>query len=141
MPSILIGDDDATNRTMYSRLLRSLGEVEQASDGGEALRLLSARRYDVILLDLHMPIIDGLTVLGVLDSKPGPNSDTPVYVITADTTDQAREKAFHRGAVCYLTKPVPMATLLAFVGATLKTKAATQSMGMRADAPAKKPER
>ena len=134
MPSILIVDDDATNRTMYSRLLRSLGEVEQASDGGEALRLLSARRYDVILLDL-------LTVLGVLDSKPGPNSDTPVYVITADTTDQAREKAFHRGAVCYLTKPVPMATLLAFVGATLKTKAATQSMGKRADAPAKKPER
>jgi CheY-like chemotaxis protein len=110
VPSILIVDDDVTNRAMYARLLRALGDIQLASDGAEALRLLSAHKYDVILLDLHMPVIDGLTVLSVLDGKSGLNHETPIYVITADTTDQARVQAFKRGAVCYLTKPVPMAT-------------------------------
>lgn len=131
MPSILIVDDDATNRVMYSRLLRPLGDVEQASDGGAALKLLSVRKYDVILLDLHMPVIDGFTVLGVLETKQGPNRDTPVYVITADTTEQARAQTFARGAVCFLTKPVPMGTLLAFVSATLKSGAAKASIGKK----------
>jgi CheY-like chemotaxis protein len=131
MPSILIVDDDVTNRAMYARLLRPVGEIEQASDGGEALRLLSVRKYDVILLDLHMPVIDGFAVLGVLDSKNGPNRETPVYVITADTTDQARAQAFNRGAVCFLTKPVPMGTLLAFVSATLKSSAAKASIARK----------
>jgi CheY-like chemotaxis protein len=124
VPNILIVDDDATNRAMYARLLREVGEIELACDGAEALRLLSARKYEVILLDLHMPGVDGLTVLNALESRPGLNHDTPIYVITADTTDQSRNQALGSGAICYLTKPVPMATLLAFVSATLKNSAA-----------------
>ena len=131
MPSILIVDDDVTNRAMYARLLRSLADVELASDGAEALRLCAGRRYDVILLDLHMPLVDGFTVLKMLESKDGLNRDTPIYVITADVTDEARELAFKHRAVCFLNKPVPMATLLAFVGATLKNSAAKSTMQRR----------
>jgi len=131
MASILIVDDDPTIRTMFSRALRERGDIDQASSGGEALRMLGVRKYDIILLDLHMPVIDGFVVLHTLATKPGPNKDTPVYVITADTSDQARIRALRRHAVFFLSKPVPIATLVSLVDATLKKQAA------RAQSPAK----
>src|SRR5262245_36030754 len=115
MAGILIVDDDPTIRAMYARVLGALGVVEVASNGGEALRLLGARRYGVVLLDLHMPVMDGFVVLHSLSSKPGPNRDTPIYVVTADTSEQSRVRALRRHAVFFLTKPVPIGTLTALV--------------------------
>lgn len=120
MAGILIVDDDPTIRTMFARALGSLGETEQASNGGEALRMLAAKKYGVVLLDLHMPLMDGFVVLHTLTNKPGLNKDTPIYVITADTSDQARIRALRRQAVFLLTKPVPIATLTALVDSALK---------------------
>jgi CheY-like chemotaxis protein len=123
MAGILIVDDDPTIRAMFARALGALGEIEQAANGAEALRLLGAKRYGVVLLDLHMPIIDGFVILHTLANKPGPNRDTPVYVVTADTSEQARVRALRRHAVFLLTKPVPIATLMALVDAALKKAA------------------
>jgi CheY-like chemotaxis protein len=128
--AILIVDDDPTIRMMFARALGSLGEVEQAGNGAEALRLLGAKRYGIILLDLHMPVIDGFVILHTLASKPGPNRETSVYVITADVSEQARVRALRRHAVFLLTKPVPIATLVALVDSALKKAA------IRAAAPA-----
>src|ERR1700749_1161927 len=111
MAGILIVDADPTIRAMFARALGSFGEVEQAANGAEALRLLGAKEYGVVLLDLHMPVIDGFVTLQMLATTPGPNRDTPVYVITADTSEQARIRALQRHAVFMLTKPVPLATL------------------------------
>src|SRR6185295_20378908 len=119
MPAILIVDDDPTIRSMFARALKSLGEVELASNGAEALRMLAVRKYDVVLLDLHMPVIDGFAILHTLANKPGANRDTPVYVVTADMSDQARIRALRRHAVFFLTKPVPIVTLVALVDSTL----------------------
>lgn len=124
MAGILIVDDDPTIRAMFARALRALGEVEVAANGVEALRLLGAKRYGVILLDLHMPVVDGLVLLHTLSTKPGPNRDTPVYVITADTSEQARLRALRHHAVFLLSKPVPIATLTSLVESTLKKAAA-----------------
>src|SRR6185437_7383930 len=57
-------------------------------------------------------------------TKPGPNRDTPVYVITADISEQARHRALQHHAVFLLTKPVPIATLTALVDSVLKKAAA-----------------
>jgi CheY-like chemotaxis protein len=124
VPCILVVDDDPTIRVMFARALKALGDVEQAANGAEALRLLGAKRFDVVLLDLHMPVIDGFVLLHTLAGKPGPNRDTPVYVITADTSEQARIRTLRRHAVFLLTKPVPLATLAGLVGSTLKQGAA-----------------
>ena len=124
MAGILIVDDDPTIRAMFTRALKGLGEIQQAANGAEALRMLGAKRYGVVLLDLHMPMVDGFVLLHTLGSKPGPNHDTPIYVITADTSDQARLRALRRHAVFMLTKPVPLATLTSLVDATLKKAAA-----------------
>ena len=131
MSTILIVDDDPTIRMMFARALQGKGETEQAGNGADALRLLSAKKYSVILLDLHMPVIDGFVILQMLATKPGPNRETPVYVITADVSDQARIRALRRHAVFFLTKPVPIATLVALVESTLKKSAQRASSAPR----------
>jgi CheY-like chemotaxis protein len=120
MPVILVVDDDPTIRSMFARALQALGDVDTAAHGGEALRMLGAKRYDVVLLDLHMPVMDGFIVLHTLANRPGPNRTTPIYVVTADASEQARVRALRRHAVFLLTKPVPIATLTALVGSTIK---------------------
>jgi CheY-like chemotaxis protein len=124
MAGILIVDDDPTIRSMFARALKALGDIEQAANGADALRLLGAKKYSIVLLDLHMPVIDGFVILHTLASKPGPNRETPIYVIAADTSDQARIRALRRHAVFLLTKPVPIGTLTALVESTLKKAAA-----------------
>lgn len=124
MAGILIVDDDPTIRTMFARALKALGEIETASNGADALRLLGAKKYSVILLDLHMPVIDGFAILHTLSTKAGPNRDTSIFVITADTSDQARVRALRRHAVFLLTKPVPIGTLVSLVDSSLKKSAA-----------------
>jgi len=136
MAGILIVDDDPTIRTMFARALGALGEIEQAANGGDALRMLATRKYGIILLDLHMPVMDGFVVLHTLANKPGPNRDTPIYVITADTSDQARIRALRRHAVFLLTKPVPIGTLTALVDSALK-KSALRAQAAQAAADAK----
>jgi len=133
MGGILIVDDDPTIRAMFARALTPLGDVEQAANGAEALRLLGAKKFGVVLLDLHMPVVDGFVILRTLAGKPGPNRDTPVYVVTADVSDQARIRALRRHAVFLLTKPVPIATLTALVDSTLK-KAAARALAATPDA-------
>ena len=120
MSSILVVDDDPTIRTMFARALQKLGDIEQAANGGEALRMLAAKKYALVILDLHMPVMDGFVVLQTLTSKPGANKDTPIYVVTADTSEQARIRALKRHAVFFLTKPVPIGTLTALVESSLK---------------------
>lgn len=131
MADILIVDDDLTIRTMFARALRPLGEIEQASNGAEALRLLGTKKYGVVLLDLHMPVIDGFVILHTLSTKPGPNRDTPIYIITADMSDQARIRALRRHAVFFLTKPVPLVTLVSLVESTLKRSASREAAPKR----------
>ncbi len=127
MSTILIVDDDPTIRAMFARALQSLGEVEQAANGADALRLLTSKKYSIVLLDLHMPVIDGFVIIHTLATKPGPNRDTPIYVVTADVSDQARLRALRQHAVFFLTKPVPIMTLVALVDSTLKKSALRQA--------------
>lgn len=147
MRSILVVDDDRASRATLAAELRSLGEgggkkgagagagegagagagegvgeveVHEASGGGEALRMLGARAYDVLVLDLRMPLIDGWVVLRALRSKPGPNKKTPVYVITADTSEGARAQAMAMGVVFFMTKPIAKPTLRAVLSGELR---------------------
>lgn len=120
MGSILVIDDDPTIRMMFARALQSKGEVDTASGGAEGLQKLAAARYGAIVVDLHMPVTDGFDVLAALADKQSLNHDTPVFVVTADGSNQARVKATRQHAVFLLTKPVPVGTLVSLVDAALK---------------------
>ncbi|AUX42045.1 hypothetical protein SOCE26_034700 [Sorangium cellulosum] len=124
MTCILVIDDDAAIRGMFARALRSLGDVEEANGGAAALRRLMTRKFDLVLLDLHMPLVDGFSVLESLSAKGGPNRDTPIFVVTADESHQARVRALRSHAIFLLSKPVHLATLVSLAESSLKKAAA-----------------
>lgn len=82
---VLVVDDHAANRDIARVLLQAVGcAVDNACDGDAALALLSQRPFDVILLDLRLPGLEGPEILAALRSRPGPNQAVPVVAFTAD---------------------------------------------------------
>jgi CheY-like chemotaxis protein len=132
MSTFLVVDDDPTIRTMYSRSLAELGEVDQAESGKQALQLLAANRYEAVLLDLHMPGVDGFGVLEALAKEDAINRDTPVYVVTGDGSEQARLRALKLRSLLLLTKPVPLAMLKSLIETALKKQRTTPTPPARA---------
>ena len=123
MPMFLVVDDDPAIRTMFMRSLAGLGDVETADGGRHALAMLSSTRYDAVLLDLHMPGSDGFAVLEALAKEDSLNRETPVFVVTGDTSEQSRLRALKLRSLLLLTKPVPLAMLKSLVETSLKKSA------------------
>jgi PAS domain S-box-containing protein len=106
---VLLVDDNAVNLRVAKAMLERLDlEVDEAGDGERALELLAERRYDVVLMDVQMPGMDGLAATrrlrsgesGALDSK------LPVIAMTAHALAEDREACLHAGMDDYLTKPI-----------------------------------
>jgi len=123
MSTFLIVDDDPAIRSMFARSLAMLGEVEQADGGRPAIALLAATHFDAIVLDLHMPGIDGFAVLEALAKEDHINRETPVFVVTGDTSEQSRLRALKLRSLLLLTKPVPLAMIKSLVESSLKKSA------------------
>lgn len=105
---------------MFARSLADLGSVDQAEGGRQAITLLNAQRYDAILLDLHMPGIDGFAVLEALAKEDAINRETPVFVVTGDNTEQSRLRALKLRSLLLLTKPIPLAMLRSLIDTSLR---------------------
>ena len=105
---ILVVDDTRMNLMVTEGLLRSTKiRVDTATGGEEALKMTAAIRYDVILMDQRMPVMDGTEALRrIRVQEPGVNNDTPVICMTADAVSGAREKYIASGFTDYLMKPV-----------------------------------
>ena len=115
---VLIAEDHATMREAMRMVLAQEGyAVAEAGDGAAALRSIGEGRPDVLVLDLHMPVMDGAEVLEVLRSDPA-TTGLPVIVVTADD-EEGRELARRLGADEYVTKPFDPAALLATVARVL----------------------
>lgn len=120
--TILVVDDNEMNRNMLSRRLQQLGhQVEQAGDGDTALRMLRRRSYDLLLLDIIMPGLDGYEVLEVLRSDPE-LSALPVLVISALTEMASVARCIELGAVDFLPKHVDTVVLRARVSRSIEQK-------------------
>lgn len=104
MKNILLTEDDPFIADIYSTSLKNAGfEISLAADGEECLKKLKEKNFDLILLDLLMPKIDGLTVLKHIkeDLK---SKDTPVMILTNIGEKENIEKGIQLGAVDYLIK-------------------------------------
>lgn len=103
-PSILLVEDDEANRLIYSEFLRQNGfHVVTAEDGEIALKRLTESHFDLILLDIMLPKIDGLKVLEAIKTDPL-KKHIIVYLLTVLGTDTMIRKAFEIGADGYLLK-------------------------------------
>lgn len=114
---ILIVDDSPTVREMIGAVLRRGGhEVVMASDGTEALGVFASQRPELVILDLHMPGMDGWQTLERLREV----TDRPVIMLTAADDERSRVRGLMRGADDYLVKPASAPELLARVVALLR---------------------
>jgi sigma-B regulation protein RsbU (phosphoserine phosphatase) len=120
---ILVVDDVAENRDLLLRRLRRLGFtlIDQAADGIEALAAIDANPYDLVLLDIMMPQLDGFGVLGVL-KQDGRINDLPVVVISALNEIDPVVRCIELGAEDFIFKPFNPTLLRARVLATLEKK-------------------
>lgn len=123
--SILVVDDQASNVTLLERVLEGVGtrRVVGVTDARRALDAYRSLRPDAVLLDLHMPHVDGLELMGMLAQAIGPDAFVPVVVVTADATDRAKQAALEAGAADFLTKPFDRTEVLLRVKNLLRTRA------------------
>jgi CheY-like chemotaxis protein len=119
MRTILVVDDSRTNLNAIGERLTSLGYLTALVDnGGEALDLITARGFDLVLLDMVMPGMNGIQVLAELRSRTE-TSDLPVIVVTARGDPEAAVEALAAGADDHLAKPFEFDVLVARIERTL----------------------
>jgi signal transduction histidine kinase/ActR/RegA family two-component response regulator len=133
-PKILVVDDMETNRFLLQVFLSRNGfEPTLASSGEEAYQLASTERFDAILMDLHMPGIDGFTTTQRIRAAEPAGRHTPIIALTASVAKGTREKCLAAGMDDYLAKPLDLAKfrlLLAnFVARTPMPSGAAQPAG------------
>ncbi len=132
-PRILIADDNPTNvRLLRTRLAAEGYEVATAADGEQALVAAHAQRPDLILLDVMMPKVDGLTVCRRLKADPT-FPFTPIIIVTAMTDARDVVAGLEAGADEYLTKPVDQPALVARVRSMLRIKALHDTVHAQAE--------
>jgi two-component system, sensor histidine kinase len=105
---VLVAEDHPVNRQYMAALLQGLGhDAHFAANGEEAVRAASMRSFDLVLMDLHMPVLDGLGATRAIRSLPDPSMSTlPIVALTADALDETRERCLVAGMNDFLTKPV-----------------------------------
>jgi len=111
MKTVLIADDKATSRELVRTVLEKSGyTVAEASDGIEALRNARELKPDLIILDLHMPGIDGFGVIQEI-RRDRELAATPVLALTASAMQGDRERALSAGFTGYIAKPIQLHAL------------------------------
>ncbi len=119
MAKILLVEDNEMNRDMLSRrLLRRGFEVAVAVDGQQGLEMASSELPDLILLDMHLPVLDGWTAASRLKADPATNT-IPIIALTAHAMGGDREKALKAGCDDYDAKPVEFKRLLGKINSFL----------------------
>jgi CheY-like chemotaxis protein len=112
MPKILLVEDNEMNRDMLSRRLSRNGfEVVVAIDGAQAVAMAAAESPDLILMDMSLPVMDGLEATRQVKAAAATRS-TPIIALTANALVEDRERALAAGCDDFDTKPVELPRLL-----------------------------
>jgi two-component system, chemotaxis family, chemotaxis protein CheY len=117
----LVVEDSPTMRQLIVFALRRIPRLSivEAEDGLEALKKLAAQRFDIVLTDINMPVMDGLKLVHRIRSDET-LKDLPVVIITTEGGTEDRQRALALGANAYITKPIQGPHVLATVKELLK---------------------
>jgi signal transduction histidine kinase/CheY-like chemotaxis protein/HAMP domain-containing protein len=122
---ILLAEDNLVNQKLALRLLAMMGyQADVAANGLEAVEAVERQRYDIVLMDMQMPEMDGLEATSVIRTRIAPEARPRIVAMTANATDEDRREAVAAGMDGYVTKPIRVPDL---VGALLDTP--TQTVG------------
>jgi two-component system chemotaxis response regulator CheY len=121
---ILIVEDSPTMRQLLVFALKRLKGVElvEAQDGMDGLRKVTSDDFDLALVDINMPVMDGLKLISLIRGEPSLES-MPICVITTEGAKEDRDRAMALGANEYLTKPIQANKVLAMAKGLLKLEA------------------
>lgn len=108
-------------------------KVTEADDGVDGLKKLAGGRFDIILTDINMPIMDGLKLVKRVRTDPV-HKDVPIVIITTESAEEDRQRALSLGANAYITKPIQAPQVIAKVRELLGLESPPPS-GMPSGAP------
>jgi len=118
--TVLLVEDTEDNRFMMRRLLELDGyRVVEAMNGEEAVRLAKAECPQLILMDLSLPVIDGLAATRLIRKLPDCQR-TPIIAVSAHDTSDFQSEAIQAGCNCYITKPINFNELESMIGQLLQ---------------------
>ena len=103
MKKILVAEDTESNFLLLSIILRKDFEICRARNGQEAVDMYLEQEPDMILMDIKMPVMDGLEATRIIRSK---GAELPIIALTANAYDSDRDKAFQAGCDDYMAKPI-----------------------------------
>ena len=117
---VLITDDTPANRQLAGLVLRKAGlQVDEAENGAIAVEKATEHAYDLLLMDMQMPVMDGFTATKTLRSQ---GLRTPILAFTANVTEQDRQHCIASGCTGFLTKPINIDLLLGTIAEYLPTQ-------------------
>lgn len=110
---VLHVDDDPMNLRVVQEILGAFGHLGvMASSGEEALERLATEAFDIMLVDIHMPVMTGIDVVQFLRASGGPQSDLPVIALTADVYSRRPAEYLALGFNDFVSKPILVAGLM-----------------------------
>ena len=114
---VLFVEDDPMNRRVVRDMLSVAGaQMSEAEDALAGLGMIDAQDFDVVLMDLRMPGMDGLEAVRAIRARTDAKAGVPIVVVTADTAPDLRSECLRTGADEFLTKPVAMDALFDILG-------------------------
>ena len=120
---VLVVDDNVVNSRVLEGLLERWGcEVTLAHDGAEATRILTSRGFDLVLMDIQMPLMDGYEATRTVRSRPGPSQSVPVIAVTAHARPSDQSRCIEAGMNGHVAKPVQPALLVAAMARALQPR-------------------
>jgi signal transduction histidine kinase/DNA-binding NarL/FixJ family response regulator len=130
-PAILLAEDNETNRAVVRGLLQKLDiDIEEAEDGEIAVAAAARRKFDLILMDMHMPKLDGCGAARAILSPGGINASTPVFAVTANAFREDHDEALGAGMQGFLAKPFKPFELYQLVASALSAEKAASEPGV-----------
>ena len=118
--NVLFIEDDRMNRRVVGDMLDVAGaSMTEAESAEQGLRLIDEHDFDMLLVDLRMPGMDGITAIEHIRARPDAKAKVPIIVVTADTAVDLRERCLAAGADDVLFKPVAMDALFEAMGRLL----------------------
>ncbi len=120
---VLFVEDDAMNRRVVRDMLSVVGlDMAEAESAELGLGMIDRDQFDLVLMDLRMPGMDGMTAIRALRARQDEKAAIPIIVITADTAADLREQCAAIGADDFLQKPVAMNALFESVGKVMAAR-------------------
>ncbi len=118
--TVLLADDNPTNRRVVELMLHATGiEVVSVENGAEALEALKARAFDLVLMDLRMPVMDGLEAIRSIRQDEPPGERLPIIVVSANSGPEDRAASAQAGADLHIAKPIRAESLFGAIAEAL----------------------